>query len=58
MGDEVLKEERKRINYERSIVWEAYNENGCGFAHAHTLKEVRLLIDSDLSYIDDKQGDK
>lgn len=43
---------------ERSVVWEAYDENGCGFAHAHTLKEVRLLIDSDLSHLDNKQEDK
>ena len=33
---------------ERSKVWEAYDEYDCGFAHAHTLKEVRLLIDSEL----------
>lgn len=33
---------------ERSIVWEAYDEFDCGFAHAHTLIEVRLLIDSEL----------
>ena len=33
---------------ERSVVWEAYDETGCGFAHAHTLHEVRILIDSDL----------
>ena len=33
---------------ERSIVWEAYDEFDGGFAHAHTLREVRLLIDSEL----------
>ena len=33
---------------ERSTVWEAYDEHDCGFAHAHTLREVRLLIDSEL----------
>ena len=33
---------------ERHVVWEAYDEHDCGFAHAHTLKEVRLLIDSEL----------
>ena len=33
---------------EQSVVWEAIDGNGCGFAHAHTLKEVKILIDSEL----------
>lgn len=32
----------------RSIVWEAYDEYNCGFAHAHTLKEVRNTIYNEL----------
>jgi hypothetical protein len=34
---------------ERSIVWEAYDEFNCGFAHAHTLREVRIAIDDVLA---------
>ena len=33
---------------ERSIVWEAYDEHNCGFAHAYTLREVRIAIDDEL----------
>lgn len=32
---------------ERSVVWEATDEYGCGFAHATTLKEVIKNIDYD-----------
>ena len=34
---------------ERSIVWEAYDEYDCGFAHANTLREVRIAIDDELN---------
>ena len=34
---------------ERHVVWEAYDEHNCGFAHAHTLREVRIAIDDELN---------
>ena len=34
---------------ERHVVLEAYDEHNCGFAHAYTLKEVRIAIDDELN---------
>lgn len=33
---------------EQRVVWEAADENGCGFAHDYSLKGVKKLIDLDL----------
>ena len=29
-------------------VWEAVDENGCGFAHSSSLRDTKRLIDEDL----------
>lgn len=39
------------FSIERSVVWEATDENGGGFAHAHTLKEVIQNIDSEINKV-------
>lgn len=36
---------------ERSIVWEAYDEFGCAWAHAYTLREVKQYIDYELDKV-------
>jgi hypothetical protein len=36
---------------ERSAIWEATDENGCGFAHGYTLKEVIQNIDSEMNKV-------
>lgn len=33
---------------EQRVVWEAVDENGCGFAHYYSLKGVKKLIDQDI----------
>ena len=33
---------------EDCVCWEAYDENGCGFAHSHTLKVTKMLIDNEM----------
>lgn len=33
---------------EKRIVWEAVDENGCGFAHSFSLRDTKRLIDDDL----------
>ena len=34
---------------EQRVVWEAVDENGCGFAHYYSLKGVKKLIDQSLN---------
>ncbi len=34
---------------EHRVVWEAVDENGCGFAHHYSLKGVKKLIDQSLN---------
>lgn len=33
---------------EKRIVWEAEDENGCGFAHSFSLRDTKRLIDDEL----------
>lgn len=37
---------------EHHIVWEAEDENGCGFAHSFTLRDTKRMIDE---YLDKKE---
>lgn len=43
-----------QINYigyyppEKRVVWEAVDENGCGFAHSFSLRDTIRLIDEDI----------
>lgn len=39
---------------EGKICWEAYDENGCGFAHSRSLSLTKILIDEDLDGITTK----
>ena len=33
---------------EGKVVWEAEDENGCGFAHSYRLRDTKRLIDESL----------
>lgn len=33
---------------EHRVVWEAVDEDGCGFAHDYTLKGVKIFIDQSI----------
>lgn len=33
---------------EHRVCWEAVDENGCGFAHAYTLRECKRWVDIEL----------
>lgn len=39
---------------EGCVCWEAYDENGCGFAHSHSLSLTKILIDEELDGITTK----
>ena len=39
---------------EGCVCWEAYDENGCGFAHSRSLSLTKILIDEDLDGITTK----
>ena len=39
---------------EGCVCWEAYDENGCGFAHSRSLSLTKTLIDEDLDGITTK----
>lgn len=39
---------------EGCICWEAYDENGCGFAHSRSLSLTKILIDEELEGITTK----
>ena len=39
---------------ERRVVWEAVDHDGCGFAHSHSLRTSKILIDQLLD-TDDKE---
>jgi hypothetical protein len=39
---------------EHRVCWEAIDENGCGFAHGFSLKQVKCLIDNELDVLNNK----
>ena len=34
---------------EGCVCWEAVDHNGCGFAHSHSLRDTKALIDAELN---------